>query len=51
MDKLDGEQKPTHKYHRRSTRFYDEVIDRKDALETIRFYIRNNPTKLDSREG
>ena len=33
------------------TRFNDKVIDGKDALETIRFYIRNNPAKLDSREG
>ena len=33
------------------TRFHDEVIDSKDALETIRFYIHNNPAMLDSREG
>jgi hypothetical protein len=33
------------------TRYNDKVIDGTDALETIRSYIRNNPAKLDSREG
>jgi putative transposase len=31
--------------------FYDEIIDSKEHLERIRRYIRDNPSKLATREG
>ena len=32
-------------------RFYEEVIENKHALQTTRRYIRENPAKLDERQG
>jgi REP-associated tyrosine transposase len=33
------------------SRFHDEIIDSKEHLERIRHYIRDNPSRLESREG
>ena len=33
------------------SRFYDEIIDNREQLERIRHYIRDNPSRLDNREG